>query len=756
MYYYASLAIYYNVYDLRKKLLSEQTYLYLLCYVWQRYQQLNDNFIDAFCYWLNKFNQETKEIAGGSFSKYAREQQKKHLMMTKLARFYVDEKIADQLAFGRVRKKAFKIIPKEELREQVSTQSKILKEIDFKWLAIDKQAPRIKNILRPLVMALDYDSDRADLPWLKAITWFKTLFSQQKSLHSCSLSECPEKTIPKRLERYLVGKDKQGKPKLQADRYEFWIYRQLRKRIQSGEIYLNDSLLHRSFHHELVPLEQCKKVVEGMNIPALRHPIRHQLNNLFDELHTLWISFNRDLKDGKLTHIRYDDKTHTLHLRKIKGNTAAEEIINEFYKQLPLCDITDVLRFVNDDCRFLSALTPLQPRYAKHGDLDNCLLAILIGQAMNFDDSSMAETSGIQREKLQGVHATHFRLATLKAASDLISNAIKQLPIYPDYSIDLEFIYGAVDGQKYTVKTVTAKARDSKKYFGTAKGVVAYTLLSNHIPLQLELIGPHEHESYYTFDIWYNNTSTIIPDIVTGDMHCINKANFGIMNWFGAKLFPRFTNIESQRAHIFCGNDLSEYKDCIIKPMGQLDRQLIEKEEWPNLVRIIATLGSKEMTQSTLVKKICNYTTLNRTQKALFEYDKLIRSIHTLKYFTDPKLQKNVHCSQNQLEAYHQLRAAISRAHGSKQLSGRSDIEIAISNECGRLIANAIIYYNSVLLSRLKQHYQATNNIQGLEMLKKFSPVAWRHIHFLGHYIFSDASKIDIDQMIKAFLGKQK
>ena len=307
MHYYASLAIYYNVYDLRKKLLPEQTHLYLICYVWLRYQQLNDNFIESFCYLLNQFNQEVKEAAKEEFSKYSREQQKEHLVMRRLAQFYVDDKISDQVAFGDVREKAFKIVPEDELRDQVSPKNKILKEIDFKWAAIDKQAQRLKNNLRPLMTALDFDSDRADLPWLQAITWLKKLFSQQKSLQPCALTECPEKTIPKRIERYLLEKDEQGTLKLRADRYEFWLYRQLRKRIQSGEIYLNDSIRHRSFHQELVPPDQSQVILKEMDIPALRHPIKTQLDSLFTELHTLWLSFNRDLSEGKLKHIRYEE-----------------------------------------------------------------------------------------------------------------------------------------------------------------------------------------------------------------------------------------------------------------------------------------------------------------------------------------------------------------------------------------------------------------------------------------------------------------
>ena len=277
---------------------------------------------------------------------------------------------------------------------------------------------------------------------------------------------------------------------------------------------------------------------------------------------------------------------------------------------------------------------------------------------------------------------------------------------------------------------------------------MAYTLLANHIPLQVELIGAHEHESYFAFDIWYNNTSNILPDVLTGDMHLVNKINFAIMDWFGGSLFPRFTHLQSQLKHLYCSDDLSQYNDFLIKPVGKINRQLIE-DEWENIKPIIAALALKEITQSTLVKKLCTYSTDNCTRKAIMEYDKLIRSIYTLKYFQDRKLQKNVHRSQNRVEAYHQLRAAIASAYGKKQLSGRGDREIEISNQCGRLIANAIIHYNSAILSKLLKKFEAEGNSEGIVMLKKISPVAWQHINFHGHFIFSDDGKIlNIDEMV--------
>ena len=46
-------------------------------------------------------------------------------------------------------------------------------------------------------------------------------------------------------------------------------------------------------------------------------------------------------------------------------------------------------------------------------------------------------------------------------------------------------------------------------------------------------------------------------------------------------------------------------------------------------------------------------------------------------------------------------------ANAGTEPSARTEIELEISNQCGRLIANAIIYCNSAILSRLLTRYEA-------------------------------------------------
>jgi TnpA family transposase len=746
--YYASLANFYTVHDLRN-LKADQTQLYLLCYAWVRYRQLTDNLVDAMAYHMKQLEEESSTDAQQSL---VAEQVRRHQETPRVGRLlslYVDDSVADLTPFGEVRQRAYKIMSKDVLQSTAQRMSvKPPSKLALHWQAVDGLIERIRRHLRPLYVALDFASTDPNSPWLAALTWAKSVFAKQQRLSQQPLAECPEATLPKRLRPYLLTFDADGKPTaLHADRYEFWLYRQVRKRFQSGELYLDDSLQHRHFSDELVSMDEKADVLSQMDIPFLQQAIDVQLDALTAELHTQWLAFNRELKQGKLTHLEYDKDTQKLTWRKPKGeNQKAREFA--FYEQLPFCNVADVFRFVNGQCQFLSMLTPLQPRYAKKVVDADSLMAVIIAQAMNHGNQIMARTSDIPYHVLESTYQQYLRQSTLHVANDCISNAISALPIFPHYSFDLGALYGAVDGQKLGVQRPTVKARHSRKYFGRGKGVVAYTLLCNHVPLNGYLIGAHEYEAHHVFDIWYRNTSGIVPTIITGDMHSINKANFAILHWFGLRFEPRFTNLDDQLKELYCADEPALYEKCLIRPVGVIDRQLIVSEK-ANMDQIVATLGLKEMTQGTLIRKLCTYTAPNPTRRAIFEFDKLIRSIYTLRYLRNPQLGRNVHRSQNRIESYHQLRSTIAQVGGKKELTGRTDIEIEISNQCARLIANAIIYYNSAILSRILTKYEADSNAKALALITKISPAAWRHILLNGHYSFqSDGKMIDLDALV--------
>ena len=502
---------------------------------------------------MKQLEDESKARMNKHFIAEQGRRQQETPQLGRLLLLYVDDTLADITPFGEVRQRAYKSMPKDVL--QIAGQRLSVKpasKLALRWQVIDEQAERIRRHLRPLYGALDFAGIDQDNSWLAALAWAKGVFAKQQRLSQRPLAECPEATLPKRLWPYLLTFDGDGKPaSIHADRYEFWLYRQLRKRLKSGEIYLNDSLQHRGFTDELVSLDEQADVLGQMDISWLRQPIEAQFDELTAELRTQWLAFNRELLQGKLKHLDYDSSSKTLTWRRptVEKHAAREEL---FYEQLSFCDVADVFRFVNGQCQFLSALTPLQPRYAKQVADTDSLMAVIIAHAMNHGNLVMARTSDIPYHVLETTYQQYLRQASLQAANDRVSNAIAGLPIFPHYSFDINALYGAVDGQKFSVERPTVKARYSRKYFGRGKGVVAYTLLCNYVPLQGWLIGAHEYEAHHVFDIWYRNTSAIVPITITGDMHSVNKANFAILNWFGLHFEPRFTDMEKQLKELYC------------------------------------------------------------------------------------------------------------------------------------------------------------------------------------------------------------
>ena len=125
------------------------------------------------------------------------------------------------------------------------------------------------------------------------------------------------------------------------------------------------------------------------------------------------------------------------------------------------------------------------------------------------------------------------------------------------------------------------------------------------------------------------------------------------------------------------------------------------------------------------------------------------RTYHKLHYIDDPEFQKQVNTVLNRGEHINKLRKYLFHANGGR-FKVHTVMEQKIWNECNRLLANAIIYYNTWLLSALLAYHESRGNVLEADLIKKVSPIAWQHIHIHGRYIFKIGKvKIDVTSMVK-------
>lgn len=278
----------------------------------------------------------------------------------------------------------------------------------------------------------------------------------------------------------------------------------------------------------------------------------------------------------------------------------------------------------------------------------------------------------------------------------------------------------------------------------------AYTLVANHVPINAKIIGTHEHESHYVLDLLYNNTSDIKPDRHSTDTHGTNQVNFFCLYTFGYHYAPRYRDLHKRMDGLVGFKQPSEYSNFLIKPARKVYEKLVV-DEWPTVRRIMASLAQKDVTQATIIRKLASYARQNKTKKALWELENIFRTLYILDFIDDVNLRQCVQKALNRGEAYHRLRRAVAFVNGGK-FRVKTETEQQIWNECSRLITNAIIYYNTVLLSRVYEQKQAAGDQAALSLIEGVSPVAWQNINLFGNFEFNPlGAKIDVDAMVACF-----
>ncbi len=416
---------------------------------------------------------------------------------------------------------------------------------------------------------------------------------------------------------------------------------------------------------------------------------------------------------------------------------ASESVNHPFFDTLQQVDLQTVLHFANQHCQFMDAFSHVLRRYVKQAADDRVITACLIAWGTNMGLGRMGAISDISYPTLSATSDNFIRLETLQDANDRVSNAIAKLPIFQHYDIG-DALHSSSDGQKFETLIHTINARYSPKYFGLKKGVVSYTLVANHIPINARIIGANEHESHYVFDLLFNNTTEVQPTVHSTDTHGTNEVNFAILHFFGYQFAPRYRNLYNKVSTALYGfKHPSQYdEDLLLKPIRKINKNLII-DDWENIQRVIVSLALKTTTQNIIIGKLSAYARKNRTRRALWEYDNIIRSLYLLDYIDSLSLRRNVQHALNRGESYHQLRKAVSYANFGK-LRFKTEYEQQFWNECSRLIINSIIFYYATILSNLLLLKQENGDSQPAALLKRVSPVAWQRINFYGRYPVTD------------------
>jgi TnpA family transposase len=633
--------------------------------------------------------------------------------------------------------------------------SKTFDTAAIEWDFVASLAPSFKQHLRPLLLQLQFGGHGEDESLMEAVMFLRECFAKGKSLTQYRFDQIPKAFVPQNVKAYIYEIDKKGNRSINADKYEFLVYRLLRTRLEAGDIFISDSLRFRSFDEDLIPKETWKqekeKIVKDIDVPILSLSMAEVLKKLEIELEAKYEEVNRRILSVENQYVKLSKKKNGEITWKMPYVPEEETVNNPFFDEVPQIHIAQVLQFVDSRCQCLDAFVHILQRYVKTPLDKHAVVACLIAHGTNVGLGKMGAISDLSYQTLFSAANNFLRPETIREGNDKISNATSKLSIFRHYNIG-DVIHSSSDGQKFETQFHTTRSRYSPKYFGLKKGITNYTGVANHVPFNSRIIGANESESHYVFDILANNTTDIKSDFHSTDSHGGNQINFLSLESIEHQYAPRYRDIHDKMYNLFGFKHPSKYDEkYLLKPRHKANTKFILSEE-DNIKHILASLAMKVTSQSVIVGKLSSYTRKNRTKKAMWELDSLYQSRYLLNYVDSLSLRRNVHKALNRGESYHKLARAVTYANGGR-LRARTDQEQQLWSECSRFLSNCVIYYNACVLSELLEYAEQEKDFELADRIKRISPVSWKHLNFYGEYTFRGIGDIiDLRRIISRLL----
>lgn len=171
--------------------------------------------------------------------------------------------------------------------------------------------------------------------------------------------------------------------------------------------------------------------------------------------------------------------------------------------------------------------------------------------------------------------------------------------------------------------------------------------------------------------------------------------------------------------------------------------QEVVREQWDEILRLIATIKLKLTPASQIFKRLNSYSKQHRLYQALKAFGQIIKSIFILTYIDDVDLRQSIEKALNKVEHSQKFAKAVYHG-GNQEFLQATKEEQEKAEACKRLIQNAIILWNYLYLSKkIMEEQKAARQRELLKTIRSGSVVTWSHVHLQGEYDFSEEKMRD-------------
>ena len=518
--------------------------------------------------------------------------------------------------------------------------------------------------------------------------------------------------------------------------YEIAALWALREKLRSGDIYVEYSRRYLQLERYLIPKIEWGE--EREDVPKLLGAPLEAETRLAERkkvLQTLATQVDAALHEGSDSLRQENNRIIVSPIVADEDSPSLTELRKRVDERLTNIDITELLIKVDNLTGFSKAFTHLGGVSTRGDSLLTQLYACILAQASNLGFKQMATSSDLPFRTLLWCNRWYLRDDTLDEAVTTLVNYHHSLPLSSLWGGGL---LSSSDGQRFPVSGDTRKARALPRYFGYGKGVTNYSWTSDQLSqFGSKVIPSTIRDATYVLDAILDNETDLDIAEHTTDTAGYTELIFGLFGLLGLTFSPRIRDLADQELYRPADFDMDSLT--MLKPRlkGVLNETTIA-EGWDEMLRVAMSLKKGYCSASLLVSKLQAYPRQHPITRALQEYGKLEKTIHSLRWYADPPTRRRISKQLNKGEALHYLRKAILFGkHG--EIPSLEDEALDQQFACLNLVTNAVIVYNTIEITRIVEELRD----EGFEVLDKdigsLWPSRFAHINFLGKYYFDDS-----------------